>query len=252
MPVRTFLRLLIICSVGVSIVRSDQARVAVASNFLLALQRLTQSFEQSSHHQFTLVTGSTGKLYAQIRAGAPYDLFFSADEKTPRKLLVDLSLPEENFATYAHGRLAFWVPGWLIPGNFDLSAFIQSPDTKRIAIANPKLAPYGQATLVFLEKAGLSAGIKEKLSYGENISQAFHFVSSGAADAGFVALSLFATQAKDHADEIWLPESQDYPTIKQSVLLLTENEAARELYDFLKTDTARNIIQQYGYELPND
>ena len=252
MLITRFIALFMVCLVALSTARSENARIAVASNFHNTLARIIETFEQITEHRFTLIIGSSGKLYAQIRAGAPYDAFFSADSEKPAKLAQDFAYPDSRIAVYAHGRLVLWVPGHSFDSDFDIASFIRSADTGRIAIANPKLAPYGQAAIAFLKEVELLDSANEKLIYGENISQAFHFVASGAADAGFIAHSLILSLPDYDPTSVWLPDLNTYPNIKQAAIQLTENPAATDLFTFLKTQEARNIVQAARYELPDD
>ena len=238
--------------VALSTARSENARIAVASNFHHTLTRIIETLEQTTEHRFILIIGSSGKLYAQIRAGAPYDAFFSADSEKPEKLAQDLASPDSRTSVYAHGRLALWAPEHAFDPDFDIASFIRSADTGRIAIANPKLAPYGQAAIAFLKEVELLESVNEKLTYGENISQAFHFVSSGAADAGFIAHSLIRSLPDYDPKSVWLPDANTYPPIEQAAIQLTENRAANDLFTFMKTQEARSIILNAGYALPND
>ena len=180
---------------------TDTATVAVAANFKTTLVALAVDFEQSSSHTIELVTGSTGKLYAQIRFGAPYHVFLAADQERPRRLIEEgLAIPESRF-TYAQGRLIAWSTE-----RFELGpdAFTRA-DVARVAIANPDLAPYGRAASQVLNKLGVSVAVTPKLVLGENVGQAFAFVATGNAQIGLVSEAQVLSLPADEQANIWRP-----------------------------------------------
>lgn len=225
------------------------ANAAVAANFVKPMREIAARFEEKTGHKVTLSSGSTGKLYAQIRNGAPFDLFLSADSATPARLEQEGPGVADSRFTYATGRLALWSPqdGYVDQGGEVLT----KGDFRHIAIANPKTAPYGVAARQVLEGMGLWAGIGPRIVQGENIAQTHQFVASGNAELGFIALS----QTKDAAGaggSLWVVPQELHSPIEQDAILLQygkDNAAARELLVFLKGDAARAVIQAYGYDL---
>jgi molybdate transport system substrate-binding protein len=217
---------------------AGEAHVAVAANFAAPARELAQAFAG----KVILSTGSTGKLYAQIRNGAPFDVLLAADEETPRRLEAQkLAAPGSRF-TYAVGRLALFSPRSSTVGE----ELLRRQEFQRLAIANPKLAPYGAAAKQTLEKLGLWSALQGKLVQGENIAQTFQFVASGNADAGLVA----AAQVKGEKASWIVPERYHAPLAQDAVLLArgAENETARAFLAFLKSAPARQRIRSYGYE----
>lgn len=227
---------------------ADEIRVAVASNFAGAIKRVAERFEVHTDHKVTLIFGSTGKLYAQIKHGAPFDLFFAADARRPELLDTEgVALPGSRF-TYAIGKLVLWSP---MAGYVDLQAkVLKQGGFRHLAIANPRLAPYGKAAQEVLQARGLWDALQGRMVRGENIGQAFHFVRSGNAELGFVALS----QAKQPGQPIegswWEVPQTLYTPIAQQAVLLKENEAARAFLVFVQSEAAQEIIKGYGYGIP--
>jgi len=241
-------RQLLILFFIVAPLRADEAKLAVAANFQPTLRQLADAYEKESDHRFTLIPGSSGKLFAQIRFGAPFDAFFSADEEKPAKLTQERKPSDSKPRIYAHGQLALWIPNSPITENFSVAEYIHSANTRRIAIANPKLAPYGHAAIRFLESQGLLQAARPKLIYGENVAQAAHFVSSGTVDAALIAYSTVLSDPSNDPTRIWLPPQRSYPPIRQSALILTDNSAAKGLFAFLDSEVAQRIIKAAGYQ----
>ena len=227
---------------------AGEAQIAVAANFAVPGRQLAEEFSRTSGHRLRLSSGSTGKLYAQIRTGAPFDVLLSADEATPRRLEADkLADPRSRF-TYAIGRLALWRPK---PGQVDESS-LRSRSLRRLAIANPRLAPYGVAARETLEKLGLWNNLQPTLVQGESIAQAFQFVASGNAELGFVALSQLQEPGKAAAGSYWLVPEQFHAPLRQDAVLLARgigNGAASDFLAYLKTAPARERIRAHGYRL---
>ena len=196
-----------------------------------------------------LSTGSTGKFYAQIRNGAPFDVLLAADEATPRRLAAEKLAPQAPF-TYAVGKLVLWSPQ---PGLVDAEGRILATGSfKRLAMANPKLAPYGLAAEQTMRKLGVRSALEPRIVMGESIAQAFQFVASGNAELGFVALSQLRESAPP-GGSAWLVPQSHYAPIRQDAVLLAHgaaNPAAREFLEFLRSNAARTVIARYGYELP--
>lgn len=229
-------------------VHAGEAAVAVAANFLAPMKQLVPRFEQATGHVLVLSSGSTGKFYAQIKNGAPFDVLLAADDETPARLMREGDAVRTQ--TYAVGKLALWSAD---PARLDGSdALLRSGAYNRLAIANPRLAPYGAAALEVLEKLGLAAPAKTKFVMGENIGQTHQFVASGNAEIGFVALSQVWQDGKLTSGSAWLVPPTLYTPIRQDAALLKRGEgnaAAHAFLDFLKTPTAHAVIRSYGYEL---
>ena len=224
-------------------VHSARVKVAVASNFTAPMKEIAKAFNQSTGHQALISFGSTGKLYAQIHHGAPFEVFLAADQERPELLFKQGYSNQPD--TYAIGKLALWSSN---PELLKQGSDILSGDAfKRIAIANPKTAPYGVGAIQILEKLQLANKLKPKLVMGENIAQTYQFVITGNAQLGFVAISQVAKSDKDH---YWAPPQDMYDPLKQDVVLLKKgqsNPVADEFLAFLASDEAKAIIHRYGY-----
>ena len=236
---------LVLCAGTVS---ADDIRIVVASNFSDTARELVARFESGSGHQVTLITGSTGKLYAQIIHGAPFDAFLAADSERPKRLEQEgVALPGSRF-TYAVGRLVLWSPK---AGFVDPAGKVLSSDRFRyLAIANPKLAPYGRAAEQVLRKLGLWIALRGRMVRGENIGQAFGFVKSGNAELGLIAYSQVMSPIRPTDGSLWEVPTSLYAPIEQQAVLLQDKEAARAFLDFVKGGEARVIIRGYGYGTP--
>ncbi len=234
--------LLLMMSAGVS---ADRVRVAVASNFRPTLDALVQAFESGSEHRVEVVSGSTGKLYAQIVQGAPFDLLLAADAERPRRLEAEGRIQPGSRFTYAIGRLVLWSPD---PQRVDgKGQVLKQGDFRYLAIANPKLAPYGRAARQLLQAMGLWPGLQGRLLRGENIAQAYHFVASGNAELGLVAWSQLRGSAEG---SWWLPPGDLHEPIEQQLVLLNDRAGARAFHAFLAGAEAGRIIESHGYERP--
>ena len=215
---------------------ADEIQVAVASNFSKPLEILAPVFKASSGHDLKISAGATGKLYAQIEHGAPFEVFLSADSPTPKKLVeAQLAVAASQF-TYALGKLVLWSSAKDYVD--DKGEVLKKNEFKYIAIANPNTAPYGVAALEVLDKLGLSASLAAKQVQGENISQTYDFVATGNAELGFVAWSQVqqAGQLKDGS--VWQVPEDSYQAIRQDAVLLNKGKdkvAAQAFLDFLKT-----------------
>ncbi|WP_198962701.1 molybdate ABC transporter substrate-binding protein [Mangrovitalea sediminis] len=237
--------LLCLCLASVS-AWSETARVAVAANFAGVAKQLAARYEKVSGNRIELVRGSTGKLYAQIEHGAPYDVFLAADIHRPKLLEADGHGKAGSRFTYAIGQLALWQPG----GMHAHDTLLQPGQWQLLAIANPKLAPYGLAAQQTLEKMHLWQSVKDRLVLGENISQAYQFVASGAASLGFIALShARANHLPDSS--LWIVPGSMHAPIEQQAVRLTDNTAGRDFLTFLQSAKARPIIEAAGYKLPD-
>ncbi|MGS2723042.1 molybdate ABC transporter substrate-binding protein [Porticoccus sp. GXU_MW_L64] len=227
--------------------------VAVASNFMAAAKALKADFERRTDHRINLVAGSTGKHYAQIINGAPFDVFLAADARRPQLLEQQGRALQGSRFSYAIGQLVLWSAAeHSVDGK---GRVLTAGEFNRLAIANPKLAPYGRAAQQVLENTrSLQRDDSGKLLRGENINQAFQFVHSGNADLGFVALSQLKALAKNTNGHIpgsyWLVPNNFYDPIKQQALQLTDHPAAGVFLAYLKSPAGRQLIASFGYRLP--
>ena len=229
---------------------AGEVQVAVAANFTAPMQRIAAEFEKDSGHKATLMSGATGKFYAQISHGAPFEVFLSADDETPARLEKDgLAVAGSRF-TYATGRLVLWSP---VDGRVDGEGkVLRDQSIRHIAIANPKTAPYGQAAIETLQAMGLLGSLQGKFVQGENIAQAFQFVQTGNAELGFVALSQVWKDGRLASGSGWVIPAGQHQPIRQDAVLLSRasgNPAARALLDYLRSSAGRQTIQAYGYDL---
>ena len=229
--------------------RAELVSVAVASNFLAPARALAQAFEKASGHAARLSAGSTGKLYAQIVNGAPYDIFLAANEREPARLeLAGAAVPGTRF-TYARGRLVLWsADPRRVPAQGEV--LLKSGHVGRLAIANPRTAPYGSAAVAALRALGVYERIGPSLIRAESIGQAFQFAASGNADLGLVALSQIEDPNNRIRGSAWLVPADLYPSIRQQAVLLArgrDNVGARAYLEFLKGAEATAVIKAYGY-----
>jgi len=232
---------------------ANEIRIAVASNFYPTMKEVVKQFEieafdSSKASKIVLIPGSSGKHYAQIINGAPFDLFFSADKIRPLLLEQQRISKNESRFTYALGKLALWSP---IKGLVDSEGqILYDKDFRFLAIANPKIAPYGIATKETLVSMKLWQDMNEKLVRGENIAQAFQFISSGNAELGFVSFSQLMSPNFSVRGSFWEVPQSLYNPIEQQAVLLTDSSLGRDFMLFVQTDKALNIISKFGYDLP--
>ncbi len=245
-----YLSLLLLATMA-SFAQSEAVNVAVASNFALPMKALVAEFERSSDHQVKLSFASSGKFYAQIVNGAPFSVFFSADQAKPAELeQYGFSVVGSRF-TYAVGQLVLWSakPSYMEEGK----SVLVNGEYRRIALANPKLAPYGAAAAEVLENLGLTVKTQSKWVRGENIAQTYQLVSTGNADLGFVALSQISGSKFKNKGEYWLVPSELHSPIMQDAVLLkrgVHNKAALALIAFVRSKAGSKIIESYGYTIP--
>ena len=240
----------VVCTLFAIPAMAADVHVAVAANFTAPIKQIAAEFEKETGHKVVLSFGASGKFYAQIKNGAPFQLFLSADDEKPAQLVKDgLAVANSRF-TYAIGTLVLWSAK---PGFVDAKGEVLSKGTvNKIAIANPKLAPYGTAAIELLTKRGLLAAIAPKFVQGENISQTFQFVSTGNAELGFIALSQVMKDGKVTSGSAWIVPGALHSPIRQDAVLLAvgkDNAAAKALLDYVKSDKAKKIIRSYGYEI---
>lgn len=224
---------------------ADEIRVAVATNFSAAMNALVERFEESTGHTVLVSSGSTGVHYAQIKNGAPFDVFFAADAERPRLLEAEGAAVAGSRFRYAVGRVALWSTR---DDYVDADgAVLETGDFRHLAIANPDLAPYGAAAREVLAARGLSSRLQSRLVTGQDIGQTYSFVQTGNAELGFVAWSQLRRPGEKIPGSYWLvPEALHRP-IEQEAVLIRDVPAARALIEFVKGSEAREIIRGYGY-----
>ncbi|AYG07908.1 molybdate ABC transporter substrate-binding protein [Pseudomonas fluorescens] len=229
---------------------ADEVQVAVAANFTAPIQAIAADFKKDTGHTLVAAYGATGQFYAQIKNGAPFEVFLSADDSTPQKLESEGDTVKGSRFTYAVGTLALWSAK---EGYVDAKGdVLQKNQYQHLSIANPKAAPYGLAATQVLAKLGLTDQVKSKLVEGQNITQAYQFVSTGNAELGFVALSQIYKDGKVSSGSAWIVPGQMHDPIKQDAVILNkgkDNPAAKALVDYLKGPKAAAIIKSYGYQL---
>ena len=230
--------------------QADEVQVAVAANFTAPMQQIAAQFEKDSGHKATLAFGATGKFYAQIINGAPFEILLSADDETPARLEKEGQGVAGSRFTYAVGTLVLWSAN---PTLVDAKGeILKTGDFKHLALANPKTASYGTAAVEAMTKLGLLSTLQPRFVQGENISQTQQFIMSGNAELGFVALSQVFKDGKISGGSAWIVPANLYQQIQQDAVLLSKGKdkpAAIALLAYLKGDKARAIIKSYGYEL---
>jgi len=235
--------------------KAEEVTVAVAANFTAPMQKIAQAFEQDTGHKAKLVFGSTGKFYAQIKNGAPFAVLLSADVEMPARLEQEGAAVAGTRFTYAVGRLALWSKNPALvdnKGQVLLSKTTDKNSFKKLAIADPKLAPYGAAAIEVIEGMGASAKVMTKLVQGDSIGQAFQFVMTENAELGFVAYSQISTDGRITQGSAWVVPQNLYTPLRQDAALLSlgkDNAAALALIKYMRTDRAKTIIRTYGYTL---
>jgi molybdate transport system substrate-binding protein len=227
-------------------VMADEVQIAVASNFSAPMKTIAADFEQQTKHKLLLSFGATGKFYAQIKNGAPFDVLLAADDEIPKRLEQEGAAVAGSRFTYAIGRLALWSP----KERYVDDKVLQQGQFQHIAIASPKLAPYGAAAIETLKNLALLTKVEPKFVQGENISQAFQFVSSGNAELGFVALSQVYLNGTIKTGSAWIIPEKYYSPLRQDAVLLTtakDKLAAQAFMAYLKTPKAKAVMTAYGY-----
>lgn len=227
---------------------AEQTNIAVASNFINTMKILIREFEKTSDHQIKASYGSSGKIYAQIKHGAPFQVFFSADQLKPLALYNEGLTVDIPF-TYALGALALWSSKMDFK-NKELKK-LQSGEFNKLSLANPKLAPYGIAAMEVLEKLKLAEPTRKKWIQGENIAQTYQFVGTGNADLGFVALSQVIQKKSINTPDYWPVPANLYQSIRQDAVVLKSGKNNAAVWDFLHfidSHQGQAIIKSYGYE----
>lgn len=227
---------------------ADDVQVAVAANFSAPIEEIGKAFNKATGHQLKVSTGASGKFYAQIKNGAPFQVFLSADEEKPAQLEKDGLAVQGSRFTYAIGKLVLWSAD---AGVVDAQGkVLEKNKINKIAVANPKTAPYGEAAMETLSAMKLKSQLEPKIVMGENISQTYQFVATGNAEIGFIALSQITKNNKITSGSAWIIPEKYYSPINQDAVLLVngkDSAAARQLLVFLKGDEAVRIIKSYGY-----
>jgi molybdate transport system substrate-binding protein len=241
---------LVSCVLACHSVEAGEVQVAVAANFAVPLARIGEGFTAATGHTLKVSVGATGKFHSQIVAGAPFEVLLAADDETPKKLIAEGHAVAGSNFSYAIGKLVLWSaqPGFVD----DQGAALAAGRFSHLAIANPKIAPYGAAGLQVLKARGLLEAVTPKLVTAESIAQAYQFVSTGNAELGFVALSQVAVPGKPVTGSYWLVPPELYGEIRQDAVLLKageKNAAAAALLAYLRGAAAKAVIQSFGYGL---
>jgi molybdate transport system substrate-binding protein len=231
--------------------QNSELRIAAASDLSAAFNEIAAGFEKQSGTQVRMSYGSSGNFYAQIVNGAPFDLFFSADVDYPAKLEVAGLADPGSLYKYGEGRIVLWVPK---TSAIDISELgmnaLFHPSVRKIAIANPSHAPYGRAAMAALEHFGFADRVRDKLVFGENISQATQFIETGNSEIGFTALSLALSPALKEKGKFWLVPPDSYPTLEQAAVVLksSKNKAtANAFLSYLKSPAGMEIMRRFGF-----
>lgn len=230
-----------------ALAHAGEVKVAVASNFVAPLNALASDFGQATGHKLQISSGATGKLYAQISNGAPFEVLLAADDETPSKLVAAGLASKDTQYTYATGRIVLWSA----KGNTVDEGALKTSAFNKLALANPSVAPYGRAAVEYLQAQGVYAGLKNKLVYGENIAQAQQFVATGNAEYGLIAASLVMRDGQFTMGNGCLIPAQYHQPIRQDAVLLNVgqgNAAATAFLQYLKSAAAQRIIRRYGYQ----
>lgn len=229
---------------------ADEVQVAVAANFTAPMKVIAAQFEQETGHKVLASYGATGKFYSQIQNGAPFDILLAADDETPVKLDKENATVANSRFTYAIGKLVLWSAQ---PGVVDAKGdVLKTGKFDHIAVANPKLAPYGLAAQETLQKLNLFTTLQPKFVTGENIGQTYQFVASAAAPLGFVAMSQVYEDNKLKSGSAWVVPATLYSPIRQDAVILTKGgskPAVTSFITYLKGDKAKAVIRSYGYDL---
>lgn len=229
-----------------SATHADEIQIAVAANFTEPAKLIAADFEAATGHKAQLIFGSTGKFYAQIKNGAPFEVLLAADDETPARLVKEGSAVAASQLTYAIGKLVLWSAK---PGVVDSQGeVLKRGAIEHLALANPKLAPYGAAGVEVLKAFGVYEKLEPRIVQAENISQAYQFTATGNATLGFIALS----QVKAGDGSVWVVPTHLYTQIRQDAVILDKGKgkpAAEAWINYLKSEKARAVIRSFGYAL---
>jgi len=246
---RTALALATLLATLACAAHADDVQVAVAANFSAPMQQIAAEFEKDTGHRAVLSFGATGKFFAQIVNGAPFEVLLSADDETPARLEKELLAAPHTRFTYAIGKLVLWSAR---AGTVDASGeVLKSGQFRHLALANPKTAPYGAAAIEAMNRLGVLERLAPRFVQGENIAQAYQFAASGNAELGFVALSQVYKDGSITSGSAWIVPATLYAPIRQDAVVLAKaqrNPTAAVLMDYLRTNKARAIMKSYGYE----
>jgi molybdate transport system substrate-binding protein len=252
--IRVILALCLFVVTGVNLALADEITIAAASDLKFVFTEIVAEYEKTTGNHVRLTLGSSGNFFAQIQNGAPFDLFFSADIGYAKKLEeAGLAIPESLYP-YAVGRIVLWAGNG---SHLDLSKgleILRETMIKKIAIANPKHAPYGRAAVAAMEHAQVYNRVKDKLVLGENISQAAQFVESGAADVGIIALSLALAPPMQAAGHYWEIPADAYLPIEQGAVMLMggkNRESAKAFLSFIQGAEGQTVMKRYGFAVPS-
>ena len=252
--IRIIIALCLFIMTGVNSAVAEEITIAAASDLNFAFREIVADYEKTTGNHVRLSLGSSGNFFAQIQNGAPFDLYFSADIAYPRKLEeAGLTVPGSLYQ-YAVGRIVIWTGH---ESHIDVTKgfeALREPTIKKIAIANPKHAPYGRAAVAAMEYFKLYDQVKEKLILGENISQTAQFIESGACDIGVIALSLAIAPAMKSKGTYWEVPAEAHPPLEQGAVILKsskQQESARQFLEFMKGPHGQEIMKRYGFTLPS-
>jgi molybdate transport system substrate-binding protein len=253
--IRAIVALCMLVIPGVNLAVAEEITIAAASDLNFAFKELVTEYEKATGNHVKLSLGSSGNFFSQIQNGAPFDLYFSADIGYAKKLEeAGLAVPGSRYP-YAIGRIVLWAGNG---SHLDFSKgleILREPTIRKIAIANPKHAPYGRAAVAAMEHAQVYDRVKDKLVLGENISQAAQFVESGAADVGIIALSLALAPPMQAAGHYWEIPADAHPPIEQGAVVLTggkNSEGAKDFLSFIQGAEGQTIMTRYGFVIPAD
>jgi molybdate transport system substrate-binding protein len=243
--------LALLAAAAIGTARADEVQVAVAANFTGPMQVIANLFERDTGHKVVAAYGATGKFYAQITNGAPFEVLLAADDETPKKLAGAGQAVSGSAFTYAIGKLVLWSAD---PKRVDAKGeVLKKGGFRHLAIANPKTAPYGAAAVQAMTKLGVIDSVRPLFVQGENIAQTHQFISTGAAEMGFVAYSQVIRNDRIGSGSGWIVPASMHDPIRQDAVVLAKGKdkpAAAALLDYLKGDKAKAVIRSFGYDLP--
>ena len=233
---------------------AQDIRLAAAADLQFAMQDIAAQFQKETGKSVEVIYGSSGNFFQQLQNGAPFDIFFSANLDYAKRLEAAGLTEPGSYYQYAKGKIVIWVPN---ESKLDLKSGLETlldPAIKKIAVANPQHAPYGQAAVAAMQKEGVYDKVKSKLVLGENISQTASFVMSGSADVGILALSLALSPNMKDKGRYAEIAADEYPPIEQACVILSSSkskEAAHQFLQFIKTPAIGKLLQRYGFDVPN-